>query len=114
MIFFIVIGNFFEDQYFYKMSFIISNLEWATKLKFYQFDKTNNEIFLFSSETFWRSISDSGNTIFLPHFGLQTDYRIDASTSPSCFETHIGLFILPMKGIFDPYVLWPFDKKLIF
>ena len=41
-------------------------------------------------------------------------YRIVASTSPSRIEAHAGLFRLLMKGIFDPYVLWPFDKKLIF
>ena len=32
-------------------------------------------------------------------------YRIVASTSPSRFEAHVGLFRLLMKGIFDPYVL---------
>ena len=41
-------------------------------------------------------------------------YRIVASTSPSRIEAHAGLFRSLMKGIFDPYVLWPFDKKLIF
>ena len=40
-------------------------------------------------------------------------YRIVASTSSSRIEAHVGLFRLLMKGIFDPYVLWPFDKKLI-
>jgi hypothetical protein len=29
-------------------------------------------------------------------------------------EGHVGFFRLLMKGIFCPYVLWPFDKKLIF
>ena len=42
------------------------------------------------------------------------NYRIVASTSPSRIEAHAGLFRSLMKGIFDPYVLWPFDKKLIF
>ena len=37
-----------------------------------------------------------------------------ASTSPSNFEAHAGLFRLPMKGIFDAYVLRPFGKKFIF
>ena len=32
----------------------------------------------------------------------------------SRLEAHAGFFRLLMKGIFDPYVLWPFDKKLIF
>ena len=41
-------------------------------------------------------------------------YRIVASSNPSRIEAHAGLFRLLMKGIFDPYVLWPFDKKLIF
>ena len=41
-------------------------------------------------------------------------YHIVASTSPSRTEAHAGLFRSLMKGIFDPYVLWPFDKKLIF
>ena len=41
-------------------------------------------------------------------------YRIVASSSPSRIEAHAGLFRLLMKEIFDPYVLWTFDKKLIF
>ena len=41
-------------------------------------------------------------------------YRIVASTSPSRIEAHAGFFGSLMKGIFDPYVLCPFDKKLIF
>ena len=44
----------------------------------------------------------------------ESNYRIVASTSPSRIEAHAGLFRLLMKGIFDPYVLWPFDKELIF
>ena len=32
----------------------------------------------------------------------------------SRLEVHACFFRLLMKGIFDPYVLWPFDKKLIF
>ena len=31
----------------------------------------------------------------------------------SHLKAHAGFFRLFMKGIFDPYVLWPFDKKLI-
>ena len=31
----------------------------------------------------------------------------------SCFEADAGISKLLMKGIFDAYVLWPFDKKLI-
>ena len=41
-------------------------------------------------------------------------YRIVASSIPSRIEAHADLFRLLMKGIFDPYVLWPFDKKSIF
>ena len=33
------------------------------------------------------------------------NYCIVASTRPSCFEAHVGLFKLLMKGIFNPYVL---------
>jgi len=29
----------------------------------------------------------------------------------SRLEAHAGFFRLLTKGIFDPYVLWPFDKK---
>ena len=32
----------------------------------------------------------------------------------SCLEAHIGFFRLFMKGIFGPYIMWPFDKKQIF
>ena len=32
-------------------------------------------------------------------------YRIVASASPSQFEAHVGLLILLMKGLFEPYVL---------
>ena len=46
-------------------------------------------------------------------YGL-LEYCIVASASLFRFEAHTGLFRLLMKGIFDPYVLWPFDKKLIF
>ena len=37
-----------------------------------------------------------------------------ACSNMSRLEAHVGLFRLLMKGIFSPYVLWPFDKKLIF
>ena len=33
-------------------------------------------------------------------------------TTPA--DQHPGFYRLLMKGIFDAYVLWPFDKKLIF
>ena len=51
------------------------------------------------------------------HFTLLTDVNIIyckvASSNKSRLEAHAGFFRLPMKGIFDPYVLWPFSKKLI-
>ena len=37
-----------------------------------------------------------------------------ASSDTSRFEAHAGLFRLSIKGIFDAYVLWPFDKNFIF
>ena len=42
-----------------------------------------------------------------------SEYRKAASSNTSCLETHTGFFRLLMKRIFDPYELWPFDKKLI-
>ena len=36
------------------------------------------------------------------------------SSNTSGLEAHVGFFRLLMKGIFGPYVLLPFDKKLIF
>ena len=35
-----------------------------------------------------------------------------ASSNTSRYEAHAGFFRLLMKGIFDPYVLWPFDKLI--
>ena len=40
-------------------------------------------------------------------------YRKVASSNMFRLEAHADFFRLLMKGIFDPYVLWPFDKKLI-
>ena len=40
-------------------------------------------------------------------------YRKVASSNMSRFEAHTGFFRLLMKRIFDSYVVWPFDKKLI-
>ena len=42
------------------------------------------------------------------------EYRKVASSNTSRFEAHAGLFKLLMKGIFDAYVLWPFDQKCVF
>ena len=41
-------------------------------------------------------------------------YRKVASSNMSRLEAHVGFFRLLMKGIFNPYVQWSFDKKLIF
>ena len=41
-------------------------------------------------------------------------YRKIASSNTSCLEAHAGFFRLLRKGIFVPYVLWYFEKKLIF
>ena len=51
--------------------------------------------------------------IVLPFFNYvpKSTYHIVASTSPSRLESHAGLSRLPMKGIFDAYVLGAFDKK---
>ena len=43
---------------------------------------------------------------------LQVLYTV-ASSNMSCLEAHVGFFRLLMKGIFDPYALWPFEKKEI-
>ena len=45
---------------------------------------------------------------------LQLTYCVVVSTSPSHLEAHAGLFRMHMKGIFDAYVLWPFDKSFVF
>ena len=45
---------------------------------------------------------------------LGYDYRKIASSNTSRLEAHVGFFRLLMKGIFGPYVLWPFDKNVIF
>ena len=44
---------------------------------------------------------------------MQAKYRKVASSNMACLEAHAGFFKMLMKGIFDPGVLWPFDKKLI-
>ena len=40
-------------------------------------------------------------------------YRKVARSNTSRLEAHAGFFRLIMKGTFDPFVLWPFDKNLI-
>ena len=46
---------------------------------------------------------------FISFVCFRINYRIVESASPSHFEAHVGLFRLLVKGIFDPYVLGPFD-----
>ena len=41
-------------------------------------------------------------------------YREIVSSNKPRLEAHVGFFRSLMKGIFDPYVLLPFDEKLIF
>ena len=41
------------------------------------------------------------------------NYRKVASSNTSSLEAHAGFFRWLMKRIFDPYLLSPFDKKLI-
>ena len=52
----------------------------------------------------------NGTKFFLkPH----SKYHKVASFNTSRLDAHAGFCRLLMKRIFDPYVLWPFDKKLI-
>ena len=41
-------------------------------------------------------------------------YRKVASSNTSRFEANAGISRLLMKGIFDAYVVWPFDKNFFF
>ena len=55
--------------------------------------------------------------VFLFHafvFEKDTIYCKVARFNSSRLEAHADFFSLLMKGIFDPYVLWHFEKKLIF
>ena len=51
---------------------------------------------------------------FDAYLNVSGKYRKVARSNTSRLEAQAGFFRLLMKGIFDPYVLWPFDKKLIF
>ena len=42
------------------------------------------------------------------------NHRKLANSNTSYLEAHAGFSRFLMLGIFDPYVLWPFEKKLIF
>ena len=41
-------------------------------------------------------------------------YHIVANSDTSRLEAHAGIYRLLMKGIFDAYVLLPFEKKIDF
>ena len=45
---------------------------------------------------------------------MHYEYRKIGSFNTSRLEEHADIYILLMKGIFDAYVLWPFDKNVIF
>ena len=45
---------------------------------------------------------------------IENRYRRVASSNLSRLEPHPGFYRLLMKGNFDNYLLWPFDKKIIF
>ena len=64
-------------------------------------------------------LNDSHSIIFVIHrfwssktIILHTYCKV-ASSNTSRLEAHAGFFRLLMKGIFNPYFLWPFHKKLI-
>ena len=40
-------------------------------------------------------------------------YRKFMNFNTSCLKAQTGFFRLLMKGFFDHYILWPFDKQLI-
>ena len=50
---------------------------------------------------------------YLPKCLQKIIYRIVTGSNTSRLEAHLGIYRLLMKRIFDAYVLWPFDEKLI-
>ena len=84
------------------------------------FNKISEKIWDYFDEENWLWKSNFGTFWHLPtnytisqNSTIYYGYRRVASSNSSCLEAHAGFFRLLMKGIFDPYVLWPFDKKLI-
>ena len=60
----------------------------------------------------WFNIEvDGAQGIFVGGFNFFI-YRIIASSNTSHLEAHPGIFTLLLKGIFDAYLLWPFDKNV--
>ena len=51
--------------------------------------------------------------ILSPDFKNKNRYCKVTSSNTSRLEAHAAFFKLLMKGFFDPYVLLPFDRKLI-
>ena len=80
--------------------------------------RTTKHSYIFEPKLQWGQCPDeivlkfSNNAYdFMIYFFLS--YRKVASSNTSCLEAHAGFLRLLMKGIFYPYVLRPFDKKLI-
>ena len=53
-------------------------------------------------------------TRFLKLMHIIFTYSKIASSNTFRLEAHVGLFRLLMKGILDTYLVWHFDKKLIY
>ena len=102
-------------------------IDWLYKLSCYLFRKHNRRSQeLCVSSPMMTSICTSAALVY--SLSLQTTmgqtsscsriqtlaYRKVASSNTSRLEAQAGFFRLLMKGIFNPYVLWPFDKKSIF
>ena len=67
---------------------------------------------------FWPNSAQHGaqeNCLWLSNRSLccVCTYCKIASSNNSCLEAHASFFRLLMKVIFDPYVLWLFDKNFI-
>ena len=60
-----------------------------------------------------KRIDDRNKLFRLELSTVKSQAGLVTSSNTSRLEANAGFFRLLMKGIFDPYVLWPFDKKLI-
>ena len=60
-----------------------------------------------------KSPQDKSKECFVGSIFLANMYRKVTSSNTSRLGAHAGFFRFLMKGIFNPYVLWPYDKKLI-
>ena len=79
-----------------------------TLTKHVLFDKHSIENYKIGAKSTWSLPTSVQRTML-----VSSRYSIVASTSPSRFEAHAGIFRLLMKETFYPYVLWPFDKMVI-